>query len=173
MKTSVLPGPDSPLMVTVPPVPANASVPPPVIDPTDVAAQADAQAGVAAVRGDDVLIAGRAEEDEVIGGDDVRVTQPGAEIDVADSASRRCRRGCPSWSGRCCCPTSPTWRSTGPLGLVVLHAHGVAREAVVVGRQGRGVARARAHERCRSSSPLIVLSVIVAAPAFSTETPTL
>ena len=33
-----------------------------------------------------------------------------------------------------------------PGGLVVLHADGVAREAVVVGRQGRGVVRSRADQ---------------------------
>ena len=35
-KTSVLPGPDSPSIVIVPPVPAKASVSPPGIDPTEV-----------------------------------------------------------------------------------------------------------------------------------------
>ena len=53
VKTSVLPGPDSPLIVTVPPVPANASVSPPVIVPTGLPPRVTPRLVFAAVRGHD------------------------------------------------------------------------------------------------------------------------
>ena len=143
VKTSVLPGPDSPLMVTVPPLPVNASVPPPAIKPDRTAAQGDTQAGVVAVRAHGVLLAGGGEEDEVIGGDDVGVAQPGAEVDVADGLcagaagiARAGRAGA----------ASPPVGGSGDraVRLVVLHAHSVPAKLSFVAGERRGVACTRA-----------------------------
>ena len=152
VKTSVLPEPDSPLIVTVPPVPANASVPPPRNRyPTGLPLRADAQAGVAAVGGHDDTGCRRREEDEVIGSDDVRVAQPGAEVDVADRPLEPVPPGLPALVGPGAA-APPVERGVElPDGLVVLHADGVAREAVVGGGQRRRCRSRPSRPGCRSS----------------------